>query len=110
MKRYILTLLLAASCFAADDTITISKPNYRLDIIKKGFRYSFTRPDGSVILPPHASSGLVFSVGAVADTVLRKDGTLEVTNDQGVKAKVEIEASEHHVRFSVTPGHNYEIK
>jgi alpha-glucosidase (family GH31 glycosyl hydrolase) len=87
----------------AQATLTITQPNYRLDIIKKGFRYSFTRPDGSVILPPHASSGLVFSGGAVAETVLQKDGTLEVTNDQGVKAKVEIEAAEHHLRFSVTP-------
>ena len=83
--------------------ITITTSNYRLDIKKEGFRYSLTRPDDGVILPPHARSGLVFSGGAVVATVLQKDGTLEVVNDQGGKATVEIETAEHHIRFRVTP-------
>ena len=108
MKVQILTsMLLAVSCFGAvrdeGGVITITTATYRLDIVKKGFRYSLARPGGGVILAPHASSGLVFSGGAAVDTVLQKDGTLEVANDQGGKATVQIETADHHLRFSVTP-------
>jgi len=106
MKIQILIgLLLAVSCFGAvrdeGGIVTVTTPNYRLDIIKKGFRYSLARPDGGVILPAHGSSGLAFSGGAAVDTVLQKDGTLEVSNDLGGKATVEIETAEHHLRFIV---------
>lgn len=95
--------LLTLSC-AAQDVLTVSTPNYRLAIIPKGFRYSFARSDGTVIVPAHASSGLEFAGGPVVETVARKDGTFEVTNDKGEKATVTIEAAEHHVRFSVKAG------
>ena len=105
--QLLICLLLVRSCFGAlldeGGVITITGANYRLAILKKGFRYSLARPDGVVILPPHASSGLVFSGGAVVDTALQKDGALEVVNDQGGKATVEIEAADHHIRFSVKP-------
>ena len=104
--RFATYFLLSVSCFGEirdeGGTITITTPSYRLDIIKKGFRYSLAQPDGGIILPPHASSGLVFSGGAVVDTVLKKDGMLEVSNEQGGKAAVQIETGEHHVRFGVT--------
>ena len=100
-------LLLASSCFGGvrdeGGLVTITTPNYRLEIVKKGFRYSLVRLEGGVILPPHLSSGLVFSGGAAVDTVLQKDGTLEVVNEQGGKATIQIEADGHHLRFSVTP-------
>ncbi|MBI5385405.1 MAG: hypothetical protein HZA90_12070 [Verrucomicrobia bacterium] len=98
-----------AASFQVRDTngvITVATPHYRLDIAKKDFRYGFTRPDGTVIAPPNAEFGLEFGGGRSVDTALRSSGpqtlTLEVTNDKGARATVEIEPSEHHVRFSVT--------
>lgn len=86
--------------------ITVATPNYRLEIIRRNFRYGFTRPDGTVIAPPNAEYGLEFGGGHAVDAKLNSSGpenvTLEVTNDKGERAKVEIEPAEHHVRFSVT--------
>ena len=55
--------LLTLSC-AAQDVLTISTPKYRLEIIKKGFRYSFTRPDGSF-----HEEGELFRQAALARTL-----------------------------------------
>jgi len=105
MKLFAILLMAALMALpsVAQEKEVIATANYRLEIIKKGFRYGFARPDGSMILPPHASSGLVFSGGAAADCARNSDGTFEVVNDRGVKATVEIEAAEYHVRFRVRP-------
>lgn len=99
----------SAFAFQVCDTngvITIASTNYKIEITKQNFRYGFTRPDGTVIAPPNAEFGLEFGGGHSVDTTLRSPGPgkvlLEVTNDKGVRAAVEIEPAEHHARFSVT--------
>ena len=99
----------AAAQFTARDesgVITIATSNYRLEIQKQGFRYGFLRPDGHLIAAAHASSGLEFAGGTAVATVLRSEGqqdlVLEVTNDQGARATVRIEPTEHSVRLAVT--------
>jgi alpha-glucosidase (family GH31 glycosyl hydrolase) len=104
-------VLLASVCGAQvqekEGVISLATPNYRLNIQKQGFCFGFTRADGSLIVPAHASSGLEFSGGAATATQLKSSTTdkavLEVTNDQGEKATVELELGAHQVRFSVTP-------
>ena len=86
--------------------ITVATPNYRLDITKQNFRYGFTRPDGTVIAPPNAEFGLEFGGGHSVETALHPSDAqkvvLEITNEKGARATVEIEPDDHHVRFSVT--------
>jgi len=102
-------LSVSAAQFTARDesgVITIATPNYRLEIQKKGFRYRFVRPDGQPIAPAHASSGLEFAGAAATDTALRSQGqqdlVLDVTNDQGAQATVQIEPAGHAVRLAIT--------
>ncbi len=96
----------AAVTAESEDRITITTSQYRIEIVKKGFRYGFTRPDGTVIAPPNAEFGLEFGGGHSVDTALRSAGAekvlLEVSNDKGARATVKIEPTEHHVRFGVT--------
>jgi alpha-glucosidase (family GH31 glycosyl hydrolase) len=99
----------SAAGFQLRDTngvITVAMPGYRLEITKQNFRYGFTHPDGTVIAPANAEFGLEFGGGHSVDTTLRSSApdklTLEVTNDKGEHATVEIEPAEHHVRFSAT--------
>lgn len=118
-------LLLAVACGAQvqdkDGVISCATPNYRLTIQKKSFCFGFARADGSVLIEKHATSGLEFSGGAAATTQLKSSSAdtvaafgeggrdqrsrlqLEVTNDQGAKAIVELELAAHHVRFNITP-------
>lgn len=88
-----------------DDAIRVVAANYRLDIVKRGFRFGFSKPDGTVVAPPHASSGLAFAGGIVVETKLVKHDerglALEVTNDKGKRATVDIEIGVHAARFSV---------
>ncbi|MCX7010580.1 MAG: hypothetical protein NTY53_25605, partial [Kiritimatiellaeota bacterium] len=110
-KLLVTMVSLASVCGAQvqdkDGVISIVTPNYQRAIQKQGFRYSFAKADGSVIVATHASNGLEFSGGAALATQLKSASAdkvvLEVTNDQGVKAAVELELAAHHVRFSVTP-------
>lgn len=91
------------SC-SARNTVAITTPSYRLEIVKDGFRYRLVRPDGSVILPAHARAGLEFGGGVAVKTVARADGSFEVTNDKGRTATVTIETGKHFARFSVKTG------
>ena len=101
----------AAALFTARDVngvVTITTVSYRLEIQKQGFRYSFARPDGRLIVGAHAASGLEFAGRPAVDAVLHSQGqvdlSLEVTNDRGDHAAVRIEPMDHAVRFSVTAG------
>lgn len=98
-------------CFAfevkeTNGIIIVATPIYRLEITKENFRYGISRPDGTVIAPPNAEFGLEFGGGHSVATALQSSAPgrvlLEVTNDKGERARVEIEPSEHHARFSVT--------
>ncbi len=88
--------------------IRIATLNYQLAIQKQGFRYSFARADGSAIVAAHAASGLEFAGGAAVATQVKsataEKVSLEVTNEQGAKAAVELELAAHHVRFSIEAG------
>src|SRR6187399_612912 len=102
----------SVSAFNVSDTngvITIHTPNYEIGLTKKDFRYGFYRLDGTVIAPPNADYGLEFGDGHSVDTKQFSSNsqsvTLEVTNDKGERATVEIEPTEHYVRFAVTQSH-----
>jgi alpha-glucosidase (family GH31 glycosyl hydrolase) len=87
--------------------IIVNTANYQISIIKNGFRFGFNRPDGTVIAPPHTVSGLQFGgTNAVQTKLISADKQLlklEVANDSGERAEVEIEPAECHVRFAVKP-------
>lgn len=87
--------------------VTVATGNYRIKILKEGFRYSFARPDGTIIAPAHPTCGLQFGGGNAVQTALvstnAKRIQLAVTNDVGARAYVEIEPEEHHARFMVKP-------
>ena len=98
-----------AAAFEVRDTngvVTVASSSYRLEIIKKDFRYGFVGLDGKVIAPPNAEFGLEFGDGRSVSSELISAGTksltLEVANDKGERARVEIEPGDHFVRFSVT--------
>ncbi|MBM3756005.1 MAG: hypothetical protein FJW38_18720 [Acidobacteria bacterium] len=91
--------------------IRLSTAHYHVEIAKKDFRFGFTRIDGTVIAPPNAECGLEFGGGWAVDTKMNSTGTetirLDVTNDRGGHATVEVELAAHHVRFAITqPGTN----
>jgi Glycosyl hydrolases family 31 len=93
--------------------ITIAMPSYRLVITKAGFRYSFRRPDGSIIAPAHPQAGLALSApdnstlyNALTTTLSRADATrafLQVITANGDTADVVIAAAEHMVRMQIVP-------
>jgi hypothetical protein len=87
-------------------SIRVATSNYVLRIEKKGFRYGFTTTSGEVIAPAHAVSGLEFGGRNAAETKLRdvngKRVALEVTNEAGDRADLEIQLSEHYARFAIT--------
>lgn len=94
-------------------SITIAMPGYTLLITKKGFRYSFLRPDGTIIAPPHAQAGIAFSAPdsntlyAAATTTLSGSGatdvSLQITTTNGDTADVVITPDEHTVRMRIVP-------
>ncbi len=108
-------LLLAAICpkvalaIEVQDTngiITVATANYELEITKQNFRFGFSRSDGSVIAPPNDGFGLEFggghSVSASLKSVTQEKVLLDVVNEKGARADVEIEPGEHYARFSIT--------
>ncbi len=105
-----------AAVFEVSDSnglIVVSMPGYRLGITKAAFRYGITRPDGSVIAPPHATSGLSFGGGQAVSAVLQSADAdkliVQVTNDKGKAARVEIEPGENQIRFSISQSETNEM-
>lgn len=105
-----LTMTIPASAYPFEvkdeaGQVTVTTGNYRIQIIKEGFRYSFARPDGSTIAPAHPVSGLQFSGVDVAHSQLvasdARELHFEVTNRMGARASVDIEPQEHHVRLAI---------
>ena len=92
--------------FDTNDVIRIATTSYQLEITKQNFRCGFKRPDGSTIAPPNAAAGLEFGGGrALAAKLVSSDAQsvlLEVINDQGAHAAVEIEPGEHHTRLAIS--------
>ena len=59
------------------DTVVVRTPNYQIRVTSAGFRFALERPDGTVIAPAHAVSGLRFgghdAATAVAPRRRRRD-------------------------------------
>lgn len=96
----------------SDDKVVVNTPTYTFELEKAGFRYQFSRPDGTTIAPAHTSSGLQIGQGeqeaeAVATTQLLSSTadqlTLEVTTTGGQKATVAIAMMPHAIKLEVTP-------
>jgi hypothetical protein len=94
-------------------SITITTPNYTIPIVKAGFRYSFQRPDGTPIAPPHAEAGIAFTApfsstlyNAASTELIESNGVdvhLRVTSTHGDTAEVMITPAEHTVRLQIVP-------
>jgi len=94
------------------DAVVISTPSYRLRIHKQGFRYQFERPDHTVFVPAHASSGLQIGEGDSPLSNIRSASVtgrrgneviFKVTTESGTSAQVSITPQTDDVRFSVRP-------
>jgi alpha-glucosidase (family GH31 glycosyl hydrolase) len=99
----------ASALFSFEDSDTearISTTNYVLRINKAGFRHSFEKPDGTVIAPPHAKSGLVFggSPATSSEVKVKSESRVifEVRNEAGDVAVVEVQPDANYVRFGVS--------
>jgi alpha-glucosidase (family GH31 glycosyl hydrolase) len=122
----LLWLLLCAPAMQAVETVAqvreykdswvITTPNglsnYRLRVFKGVFRYQFERPDGKVIAPAHAVSGLQLGRGEEAwsnakiTTLVPQWGAwplAEVVTENGITAKVTFKVEQERVCFSVKP-------
>lgn len=93
--------------------ITITTPTYSVPIIKAGFRYSFTHPDGTMIAPAHSEAGIAFSA-PYSDTLYPAASTellisderqmrLAVTTTNGDRAEVVLTAALHTLRMQIIP-------
>jgi len=88
--------------------VTVRREHYEVHIQRDGFRYSFRKPDGAVIAPPHAVSGLQFGGSGAARATWRateEDAALlfDVTNTAGAQARVKMVLGDHHLKISVQP-------
>jgi alpha-glucosidase (family GH31 glycosyl hydrolase) len=110
------------------NSVKIITPNYIIQIRNEGFRYQLLRPDGTVITPEHAKSGIQY--GLINDIDLNKKAlelaeemkgrtldviksiyvgktvdavNFKVTNQAGEVANVQIFPALNRVRFSVKP-------
>ena len=96
-----------------EDSWVITQKNYTITIIKEGFRYGFTKPDGTVMVDAHSTSGIRFGTAAgdgpydvvsseyksfEDDTV-----TFEVTNTAGGEADVTFKLYDNYAKLVVTP-------
>ena len=106
----------------------IRSPNYRIELVPKGFRYAILNREGESIAPSHPISGLQF--GSVAEVDISAASTelqemtkgrvhdvrsailvseendkivFDVTNTAGAEARVEIRPMANRIKFSVTP-------
>jgi len=114
----IIFLLLIAACrnhsnlkiLEADDRYIINTPNYQLQIIKEGFRFSFSDGEGNVIVPAHEESGLLLLEGVPSNTdlILETDNHLQfqvVTSKQDT-FKVHLRIADNYVKLNVEPESN----
>lgn len=94
------------------DTIVLTAQNYVITIEKAGFRYGFSKPDGTEIVGAHSLSGISFgkSGGTSYPVVSTKyQGTTGnvasflVTNQQGSTADVKIHLFDTYARYEILP-------
>src|SRR3546814_553488 len=97
----------------ADHDLVIRNANYQFHVQFQGFRFGFSRPDGSSVVQEHAISGISFSDTAsdqilpVIAARLRFRGTdsllFVVTNAAQEEALVTVILKEHYARIGVSP-------
>ena len=96
----------------SDKEVTVTTSSYKLVIQKAGFRYSFQKPDGSIIAGAHPVSGI--QIGSQdqpprniqkARLVGQSDSSLafDTETQNGIKASVTIWFGEHTVKVQVRP-------
>jgi hypothetical protein len=94
------------------DEITIQTDHYTLQVQKKGFRFQFIQPDGNVIAPSHAVSGLQLGktgeiLSDITSTQLLKKGAdfleFAVGTDNGLEATVIIRTLPHRIKLEIKP-------
>ncbi len=101
----------AGTVHDSGDATIIRCETFTIDIKKEGFCYSFRRPDGSLIVAPHETSGIQIgdlrNLQSVKQTkYLGSEGNayhFEVTMTDDLKARVTIKISDHHTHFMVYP-------
>jgi alpha-glucosidase (family GH31 glycosyl hydrolase) len=90
---------------ANDSVFLLKAQHYSIRIIKKGFRYSLLKSDGTVLLKSNPKSGLELLHSDVIDSRLvsqnGKQAEFIVTNDIGVKATVNIFLFDYYFKLSV---------
>jgi hypothetical protein len=116
----IVTLILFQRCGKPGDfslrdmdlRIEIKTEQYIMAIEKNGFRYAFQRPDGALIAPAHAESGLLIgsadsdSFGVKSTELLEKgEGNvqLKLETTGGVPVVVTLWLDQHAVKMDVKP-------
>ena len=96
----------------ASTHITISTPQYVVDIQKQGFRYQLSHVNGEVIAPYHSVSGLVIEEEGndrsfpIDTRLIGNDAErieLEVETDQGLTVKVVLFPDSTTVKMEVRP-------
>ncbi|HEY0829371.1 MAG TPA: hypothetical protein VGE40_14825 [Bacilli bacterium] len=95
------------------EQIIVQSANYRMFIIKSGFKYGFQKPGGEIIADAHAASGIRFTEpdGAIlydAETtkLISCDAMkvyLLVTNSQGYEADLYITPLPHYAKVQIIP-------
>ena len=95
-----------------DDAFQFTNDNYQIHITKVGFRYEFRHPDGSVIAPAHAVSGIQIGLDGqtpanVTTTKLTEQNdsilVFSLTTDNDLQATLRLELQEHAVKMQIEP-------
>ena len=99
------------------EDVTISTEHYLLQIQKQGFKYQFSLPNGKVIAPFHAASGLLLGESgekpsAVSSTTLVHSTEVnlefEVETENGSVSRVIIYPKSHMLKMEVLPAKDAE--
>lgn len=92
--------------------LEITTENYTLDIEKAGFRYTFFRPDGTMIAPAHKESGLLIGdadkdcLGVESTELIEKGDSylkFKVRTIKGTPAVVTLWLDKHSIKMEVKP-------
>lgn len=96
-----------------NEDLRFTSQNYELRIVKKGFRFTIQRPNGSSAVNPHRDAGLAFrgveggrfSPASSTKLLRRQDHSalVEIACEDGSRIRMRITAGDSFVRFAVDP-------
>lgn len=95
-----------------DQRIDIETAHYTLQIDKSGFKFAFLRPDGEVIAPAHAESGLQIGEAGATPAGIRSTQLVETADDylrlgletaEGLPVTVTIWPGPHAIKMEIEP-------